>query len=92
MGESTEVFECFNAIFRMCSIYSNKLAPSHDIATQFAELEGAKQHITGGYWRTSNGKWTQTGPAAQLFFTKSVLLQGHLGWIIESPVKSGTQE
>jgi len=28
VGVATEVFECFNAIFRYCSVFSNYLAPS----------------------------------------------------------------
>ncbi|KIJ29485.1 hypothetical protein M422DRAFT_188436, partial [Sphaerobolus stellatus SS14] len=36
---STKIFECFNAVFRMCSVLSNHQAPSHDIALKFAELD-----------------------------------------------------
>ena len=89
IGESTEIFECFNAIFRMCSIYSNRLAPSRDIAIQFAELEGAKQRITGGFWRNSEANWVQCSPAALIFFRRASLIQGHSGWVVESPAKIG---
>ncbi|KAJ7115666.1 hypothetical protein C8R44DRAFT_880092 [Mycena epipterygia] len=39
---ATEIFECWNAIFRLCSILSNHLSPSHDIAVTLADMERFK--------------------------------------------------
>lgn len=89
VGVSTEIYECYNAIFHMCLIYSNKLAPSCDIAIQFAEMEGAKQHISGGFWRNVKGFWVQSSPAAHLFFSTAKELQCQLGWVIEPAFKPG---
>ncbi len=50
IGVSMEAFECFNAIFCFCSILSNYLAPSQDIALQLADQEGLKHRLTGGWW------------------------------------------
>ncbi|KAF8464783.1 hypothetical protein JB92DRAFT_2774975, partial [Gautieria morchelliformis] len=36
---ATEVFECFNHVFRMCSILSNHQAPGHDIACKYTSME-----------------------------------------------------
>lgn len=46
MGEATETLECFNAIFRFCSVLSNRQAPSRNIAIQLANQEDFKQRIT----------------------------------------------
>lgn len=58
---STEVFECFNAIFRLCSILSNHLAPSHDIAYKFGSMDHLKHILSGGYWK-QDGEWVRAGP------------------------------
>lgn len=58
VGVATEVFECFNAIFRYCSILSNHLAPSRDITDQLAAQETLKHILSGGWWATKSGFWT----------------------------------
>ncbi|KAJ7205461.1 hypothetical protein GGX14DRAFT_644635 [Mycena pura] len=63
IGVMTEVYECFNAVFRYCSILSNHRAPSRDIALQLADQEGHKHRITGGWWPTPEG-WTIHNPPA----------------------------
>jgi len=42
VGVATEIFESFNVIFRYCSILSNHMAPSCDIAHQLSEQEMVK--------------------------------------------------
>ncbi|KAF7344774.1 hypothetical protein MVEN_01638400 [Mycena venus] len=48
---ATKVFECFNAIFRLCSILSNHQAPSRDIARKFASMDRMKHILSGGHWK-----------------------------------------
>lgn len=36
---STEIFECFNAVLRTCSVLSNHHAPSRDIAIAMSDME-----------------------------------------------------
>jgi len=40
---STEIFECWNSIFRSCSVLSNRQAPSRDIAETLADMEAFLQ-------------------------------------------------
>ena len=63
VGIATEIFECFNAVFCMCSILSNHLAPSRDITHQLADQEGMKHRLTGGYWPSTddNLPWERSG-------------------------------
>ncbi|KAF5374921.1 hypothetical protein D9758_000015 [Tetrapyrgos nigripes] len=77
---ATEIFECFNAIFRMCSVLSNHQAPSRDIAVKFADLDRVKHIFSGGFWKDSSGKWVQGGKEVQTLLRRSPLLQKHLGW------------
>lgn len=90
LGESTEVFESFNAVFRSCSILSNHLAPSRDIAHQLAELEGAKQRLTGGYWNDGSGQWVRASPSVRYCFVNNLHLQGHMGWVCSDLSLPGT--
>ncbi|KAJ7330337.1 hypothetical protein DFH08DRAFT_815254 [Mycena albidolilacea] len=58
IGLATEGFESYNGVFRFCSILSNHLAPSREIAIQLADQEGLKHHLTGGFWPSgADQKW-----------------------------------
>ena len=80
VGVATETFECFNAIFRFCSIYSNHLAPSRDIALQLAGQEVLKHRLTGGWWPARDGEWKRPGPSVRHFMHDHPTLQAHIGW------------
>lgn len=81
VGVATEVFECFNAIFRFCSIFSNHLAPSRDIALQLAKQEQLKHRLTGGWSRNNaDGEWEQPGPSVRAFIHSHPTLQALMGW------------
>ncbi|KAJ7750070.1 hypothetical protein DFH07DRAFT_869136 [Mycena maculata] len=80
VGNVTEGFESFNGIFRFCSIFSNHLAPSRDIARQLAQQEGLKHRLTGGWWMdVSSGEWERAGSAVPL-----------LGWTDPKPLIQGS--
>ncbi len=80
VGVATEVFECFNAIFRYCSILSNHLAPSRDIAHQLAEQETVKHLLSGGWWAVKGGQWARAGPSVHNFLATDRVLQAFIGW------------
>ncbi|VDC00587.1 unnamed protein product [Peniophora sp. CBMAI 1063] len=91
VGLSTEVSECFNAVFRACSIYSNHHAPSRDIALQLAAQEGLKHRLIGGWWLAEDGEtWVQSGSGIRGFFEKHPQLQLHMGWSVAKPPVPGT--
>ncbi|KAJ7811521.1 hypothetical protein B0H13DRAFT_1666758 [Mycena leptocephala] len=78
---STEVFECFNAIFRLCSVLSNHQAPSRDIAAKFADLDRVKHILSGGYWfDESESVWVRGGKDVQRILRNTPIIQRHLGW------------
>jgi hypothetical protein len=89
VGVATEVFECFNAIFRYCSIFSNHLAPSRDIAFQLASQEVLKHRLTGGWWPTANGEWERPGSSVRNFIHAHPTLQGLMGWTSAEPLVNG---
>jgi hypothetical protein len=80
VGVATEVFECFNAIFRHCSILSNHLGPSRDIAHQLAEQETVKHLLSGGWWVVKDGGWASSGFSICNFITANKVLQALIGW------------
>lgn len=90
IGVATEVFECFNAVFRFCSILSNHLAASRDIAIQLADQEALKHRLTGGWWPCkSTGDWIQAGPEVRHFLEAKPVLQGLIGWTDNKPLDPG---
>ncbi|KAJ7781880.1 hypothetical protein DFH07DRAFT_865022 [Mycena maculata] len=90
VGVATEIFESFNAIFRYCSILSNHLAPSHDIALQLGDQEGLKHCLTSGRWfcRAEEG-WWRAGPGIRHFMADHPVLQRLLGWSEQKSLKQG---
>jgi hypothetical protein len=76
---STEIFECYNAIFRLCSVLSNHQAPSHDIANKFASMDCLKHMLSGGYWEEDD-QWISAGRKVRLILHQDPFIQHHLGW------------
>ena len=61
---SMECYESFNHIFCLCSIHSNKKAPSRDTCKWFGTHDIIKHVSLGGYWfDESLHKWCQAGSA-----------------------------
>jgi hypothetical protein len=89
VGVATEIFECFNAIFRFCSILSNHLAPSRYIARQLGNQEVLKHLLTGGWWSSADGEWCRTGSGVRYFMSAHPVLQRLLGWSEEKPLIYG---
>ncbi|KAJ7794953.1 hypothetical protein B0H13DRAFT_2245509 [Mycena leptocephala] len=80
----------FNAVFWFCSILSNHLAPSRDIALQLADQEALKHRLTGGWWPNSDGEWERAGPGVRAFLESRPTLQRMVGWTIHNPPTPGS--
>lgn len=85
---ATEIFECFNAIFRFCSVLSNHQAPSRDIARTLAEIERVKHIASGGFW-VENGKVTQAAQNVASIIDKHPIIRQHFGWKVEKTYQPG---
>jgi hypothetical protein len=101
---STERYESFNHVFRLCSIYSNKQAPSRDICTMFASMDAIKHIVSGGYWYDKTKcKWMCAGSAILSNKEEYVKYLGHhpdtrtkagmcrLNWDCHRSAKAGTR-
>ncbi|KAI0369657.1 hypothetical protein BV20DRAFT_945672 [Pilatotrama ljubarskyi] len=87
---STERYESFNHIFRLCSIHSNRQAPSRDIAAAFANQERCRHMVTGGYWySTADKRWVCAGPAVQEHIQAHTLDAQLLGVPVQKPTVPG---
>lgn len=89
---ATEIFECFNSVFRLCSILSNRQSPSRDIATTFAGMERFKHQVSGGYWQAEDGTYIQAGREIRKFLKDNTQLQRRLGWVSRSVMTPGIVE
>ncbi|KAI8995712.1 hypothetical protein BD414DRAFT_513439 [Trametes punicea] len=91
---STEIFECWNTIFRHCSIHSNHHAASHDIARTLADTERFKHQVSGGWWplaeedldsqaltTVGTKTYVRAGENVRTFLRKHPELQRRLGWV-----------
>jgi hypothetical protein len=86
----TEVFECWNAVFRLCSILSNHQAPSHDIGVTLADMERFKHQVSGGWWRPPGSQnYICAGSKVVAFLHGNKELQRRLGWMDKSKPKAG---
>ncbi|TFK34493.1 hypothetical protein BDQ12DRAFT_763286 [Crucibulum laeve] len=77
---STEIFECFNAVFRFCSVLSNHIAPSHNIAITMLDMERFKHMVSGGWWKINEKEYIQAGKHIHTFLINNLELQRRLGW------------
>jgi hypothetical protein len=88
---ATEIQESYNCVFRLCSINSNHLAPSRDIAQKFAGMDRVKHLLCGGFWkRLSSENWTHPGEAVVKILIDDPIFQRHLGWVSSETVEPGT--
>ncbi|KAJ7838296.1 hypothetical protein B0H14DRAFT_3700910 [Mycena olivaceomarginata] len=87
---ATEIYEAYNGVFRLCSLYSNRLAPSRDISRKFASMSRVKHFLSGGYWWDAMSKqWIQAGNGVQQILLEDPVFQRHLGWVSPNPTKPG---
>jgi hypothetical protein len=91
VGAATEVFESYNGVFRPCSVHSNRLAPSRDIAFQLGDQEGLKHRLTGGWWPDGpEGEWSCAGTGVRCLLESNPVLQKLVGWTNLVPLVAGT--
>ncbi|KAJ7857330.1 hypothetical protein B0H14DRAFT_3639627, partial [Mycena olivaceomarginata] len=85
---STEHYEAYNAVFRACSIYSNHLTPSRDIAWSFAGIDRVK-HI--GWWKDSRTqKWTCANPRVMRHILEHLEMAAMVGLPTKVEYEPGT--
>ncbi|KAJ6566807.1 hypothetical protein B0H19DRAFT_940681 [Mycena capillaripes] len=88
---ATEGFECWNKIFRLCSILSNHQAPSHDVGVTLADMERFKHQVSGGWWKpSSSSEYIRAGHKVASFLDQNKELQRRLGWMDKSKPNPGT--
>ncbi|KAI0069917.1 hypothetical protein K474DRAFT_1654465 [Panus rudis PR-1116 ss-1] len=78
---STEIYESWNHVFRLCSTFSNHLAPSRDIAGTILDMSRFKHQVSGGWWKDCDGRYVQAGVKVRSFLQESnPKLRARLGW------------
>jgi len=90
LGIAMETYEAFNAVFCFCSVLSNHMAPSRNIAMQLAKQESLHHILSGKYWRPEkDSNFKSAGPLVVNFLSKHLFLQNLLGYGI--PGKASIQ-
>lgn len=89
VGVCTEGFEAYNAVFRYCSILSNGLAPSRDIARQLSDQEGLKHRLSGGSWQRGDRRWVTAGYSVREMLVKQPVMQKLIGWTLPDVMITG---
>ena len=64
---ATEKFESYNHITRNVGFFTNRRAPSRDIARAFGNWNAMRHMISGGVWK-GNGEWVQAGERIREMF------------------------
>ncbi|KAF7762497.1 hypothetical protein Agabi119p4_9090 [Agaricus bisporus var. burnettii] len=81
IGVMTENYESYNSVFRACSILSNHLSPSRDIAHQLSRQETTKHILSGGSWFShSTNDWVKPGSGVQKLIEANPHLRSLHGW------------
>ncbi|KAJ3556884.1 hypothetical protein NP233_g11876 [Leucocoprinus birnbaumii] len=81
IGVMTKNYESYNSVFRVCSVLSNHLAPSRDIAHQLSCQETTKHVLSGGLWYSkASNEWLEPGLAVQKFIQTNPQLRSLHGW------------
>ncbi|KAJ7706508.1 hypothetical protein B0H14DRAFT_3099671 [Mycena olivaceomarginata] len=90
---ATEIYESHNTVFRLCSVFSNRLAPSRDIAVKFASMDRVKHFLSGGYWWDPIfEQWAQAGWGVQQILLTDPTFQRHLGWTPPPKINPGSHQ
>lgn len=79
IGLSTETFKSFNGVFRLCSVLSNRQAPSRNIGFNMADMARFKHIASGGTW-LHEGSWTVAGKEVREFFKANEKVHELMGW------------
>ncbi|CAK5262380.1 unnamed protein product [Mycena citricolor] len=88
---ATEIQESYNAVFRLCSVYSNRQAPSRDISTKFASMARMKHLLCGGLWYNADrDHWINAGDAVCRVLQDDATFQQFLGWTKPKDVSPGS--
>ncbi|CUA75357.1 putative membrane protein ycf78 [Rhizoctonia solani] len=86
---STERFESFNAVFRAASIFSNRRAPSLDIAVTMAHKDRIKHVCSGGFWKNGS-HWVHSNKFIQDFLMKNTQFGALVGLVSSDKQAPGT--
>jgi hypothetical protein len=86
---STQLYECWNGVFRLCSILSNHGSPSHDIGLTLADMDRFKHQVSGGAWQQPDGRWVTAGKSTVGLFMSDPTLRGRLGMVAQSTARAG---